>query len=342
MPSRSIRVLVVEDYEPFQRFVVSILQKQPELQIICKVSDGLEAVQKAEELQPDLILLDIGLPSLNGIEVARQIRKLSPKSKILFVSQESSAEMVQGALGTGAQGYVLKSDARRELLEGVNAVLRGEQFVGNRFAGHDFTGASEAGASYGVRNNAVVGPLQQDIKIAHHEVGFYSDDRLFLDDVAHFIGTALQAGNAAIVVATESHRNSLLPKLEAHGVDITAAIERGGYISMDAADALSTFMINGMPDPSRFLNLFGNLIVTAADAAKREQGRVAVFGEGVHLLWAQGNAEAAIRVETLTNQIPKTCDVDILCGYSLGSVHDGMETHMFQEICAQHSAVYSR
>jgi DNA-binding NarL/FixJ family response regulator len=103
MPARSIRVLVVEDYGPFQRFVSSTLQKQPELQIICKASDGLEAVQKAEELQPDLILLDIGLPSLNGIEVARQIRKLSPKSKILFVSQESSAEMVQEALGTGAQ-----------------------------------------------------------------------------------------------------------------------------------------------------------------------------------------------------------------------------------------------
>jgi DNA-binding NarL/FixJ family response regulator len=148
MTAPSIRVLVVEDYEPFQRFVVSILQKQPELQIICNVSDGLEAVKKAEELQPDLILLDVGLPSLNGIEVARQIRKLSPKSKILFLSQESSAEMVQGALGTGAQGYVLKSDAKRELLEGVNAVLRGEQFVGGRFAGHDFTGASDAGTSH--------------------------------------------------------------------------------------------------------------------------------------------------------------------------------------------------
>ena len=124
MPARSIRVLVVEDYEPFQRFVASILQKQPELQIICKASDGLEGVQKAEELQPDLILLDIGLPSLNGIEIARQIRKLSPKSKILFVSQESSADVVQEALGTGAQGYVVKSDAGSELLEGVNAVLR--------------------------------------------------------------------------------------------------------------------------------------------------------------------------------------------------------------------------
>jgi len=138
MPARSIRVLVVEDYEPFQSFVAEMLEALPELQIICKVSDGLEAVQKAEELQPDLILLDIGLPSLNGIEVARQIRKLSPESKILFVSQESSADVVRGALGTGAQGYVVKSDARRELLEGVNAVLRGERFVSNRFSGDEF------------------------------------------------------------------------------------------------------------------------------------------------------------------------------------------------------------
>jgi CheY-like chemotaxis protein len=175
------------------------------LRVIGVASDGLEAVQKAEELQPDLILLDIGLPSLNGIEVARQIRKFSPKSKILFVSQESSADIVQGALGTGAQGYVLKSDARRELLEGVNAVLRGEQFVSGRFAGHDFTRASDAGASPSVRSNAVVEPLQQDIKITHHEVGFYSDDRRFLDDLTQFIGAALKAGNAAIVVATESH-----------------------------------------------------------------------------------------------------------------------------------------
>ena len=78
-------------------------------------------------------------------------------------------------------------------------------------------------------------------------------------------------------------------------MDIAAAIEQGGYISMDAADALSTFMINGMPDPDRFLNLFGNLIVTAAERCEGEQARVAVFGEGVHLLWAQGNAEASIR-----------------------------------------------
>ena len=250
------------------------------MRVIGIASDGLEAVQKAEELQPDLILLDIGLPSLNGIEAARQIRKLSPKSKILFVSQESSADIVQGALGTGAQGYVLKSDAGRELLEGVNAVLRGDQFVSGRFSGHDFIGASDAGASQqSSEAMLVVKPLQQDIKIAHHEVGFYTDDRRFLDDLTQFIGAALRAGNAAIVVSTESHRDSLLPRLQAYGLDVGAAIEQGRYIALDAADALPTFMLNGMPDPVRFMKILGDLVATAAKAGKGEHTRVAIFGE---------------------------------------------------------------
>ena len=120
---------MVDDYEPFRRFVCSTLGKRPDLQVVCEVSDGLEAVQKAEELQPDLIVLDIGLPSLNGIEAARRIRKLSPKSKILFASQESSADIVQHALSSGALGYVVKGRAASELLTAVEAVLRNEQFV---------------------------------------------------------------------------------------------------------------------------------------------------------------------------------------------------------------------
>ena len=312
------------------------------MRVIGVASDGLEAVQKADELQPDLIVLDIGLPSLNGIEVARQIHKLSPKSKILFVSQESSADVVQGALGTGAQGYVVKSDAGRDLLEGVNAVLRGEQFVSGRFAGDDFTRASDAGASHSVRSNAVVEPLHQDIKITHHEVGFYSDDRRFLDDLTQFIGAALRAGNAAIVVSTESHRDSLLPRLQAYGLDVGAAIEQGRYIALDAADALPTFMLNGMPDPIRFMKVLGDLVATAAKTGKGEQARVAIFGEMCHLLWAQGNAGAAIEVEKLGNLLVKRYDVDILCGYVMKSFQREPEHHIYERICAEHSAVYSR
>jgi DNA-binding NarL/FixJ family response regulator len=132
----SIRVLVVDDHEHWRRFASTTLLKQPELQVIGEVSDGLEAVQQAEELQPDLILLDIGLPRLNGIEAARRIRKVSPASKILFVSENRSADIAEEALSTGAGGYVVKSDAAGELLPALKAVLEGKRFVSGSLAGH--------------------------------------------------------------------------------------------------------------------------------------------------------------------------------------------------------------
>jgi len=124
-----VRVVVVEDSVPFRQFICSTLGTRPELQVVCEVSDGLEAVQTAEELKPDLILLDIGLPSLNGIEAARRIRKLVPECKIIFVSQDSSPDVVQDALSLGARGYVVKTRAACELLAAVESVLRDEPFV---------------------------------------------------------------------------------------------------------------------------------------------------------------------------------------------------------------------
>jgi len=127
----TVRILVVDDVVLFRQFVVELLEKRPELQVVGEASDGLEAIQKAIELRPDLILLDIGLPSLNGIEVARQMRSLVPESKIIFLTQESSADVVQEALGLGARGYVVKIKARVDLFAAVEAVLLGLTFVSN-------------------------------------------------------------------------------------------------------------------------------------------------------------------------------------------------------------------
>ena len=124
-----IRVLVVDDFEPWRQRVCSILLTRPELHVVAEIADGLEALQKAQELQPDLIVLDLGLPSLNGIEAARRIRKLSPESKILFASQEFSADVVQEALAVGALGYISKIRIESDLLAAVDAVLAGRQFV---------------------------------------------------------------------------------------------------------------------------------------------------------------------------------------------------------------------
>ena len=130
-----IRILLADDFEAWRRQVRLQLQRRPELQVVCEASDGSEAVQLADDLKPDLIVLDIGLPKLNGIEAARRIRQLSPNSKIIFLSQNNSREIVQAALGTGALGYVCKVKAQEELLAAIDAVLLGKQFVGSGLAG---------------------------------------------------------------------------------------------------------------------------------------------------------------------------------------------------------------
>jgi DNA-binding NarL/FixJ family response regulator len=129
-----IRTLVAEDFEPFRRYVTSMLQQRPELNVVGEVEDGLTAVRMATDLEPELILLDFGLPKLDGMEAARRIRKAVPESKILFVSQQSSKEIVQEAVALGARGYVVKAHAGRELLAAIDAVLQGNVFFSNGYA----------------------------------------------------------------------------------------------------------------------------------------------------------------------------------------------------------------
>jgi DNA-binding NarL/FixJ family response regulator len=140
----SVRILVVDDCEAWRRAVFALLQEYPNWQVICEASDGLEAVQKSRELQPDLILLDIGLPGLNGIEAARQIHELTPRSRILFLSENLCPEVVREAFCIGARGYVVKSDAGHDLLAAVKAVIGDKQFVSSRFAASNPAHPSDA------------------------------------------------------------------------------------------------------------------------------------------------------------------------------------------------------
>jgi DNA-binding NarL/FixJ family response regulator len=124
--TETVRVLVVEDFAALRQVICLKLEKRLGLQVVGEAADGLEAVQKAVELKPDLVLMDIGLPSLNGIEAARQIRKLVPECRIIFLTQDSSQEMVQETLRIGAQGYVVKTNAARELFPTIEKVVSQE------------------------------------------------------------------------------------------------------------------------------------------------------------------------------------------------------------------------
>jgi DNA-binding NarL/FixJ family response regulator len=293
----TIRVLVVDDYEGWRRQTCLLLQARPELEVICEAADGSDAVEKAGELKPDLILLDIGLPKLDGIEASRRIRRISPNSRIIFLSQDNSLDVVQAALGTGALGYVYKIDARSELLRAVDAVLRGNPYVSNSLKGYEFSDKPGEKAPH------------------RREVLLWPDDAVLLDSFTHVIAAALKTGNAAIVMATESHQDNLLQRLKKRGLDVGHAIQEGTYVALNVTEVLSEIMVSGLPDPVRFFAGISGFIETATKASKAPQPRVVVCGEGVAMLRAEGKAAAANRLEQLCNELAKTHAVDVLCAF---------------------------
>ena len=278
---RSFKVLVVDDFEAFRRFAHSALRQKAEFQIT-EASDGLEAVLKAEELRPDLILMDIGLPRMNGLESARRIQRLAPSAKILFLSQESSPAVVTEALGLGA-GYVNKGRAQSDLLPAIDAVLSGKQFV---------SGGAQTPST--------------------HQLMFCSDDAALLVGLAHFVASALSAGNSSFVLATKSHQHALIQRLHWRGVDIDAAIQRGTYISLDS---------DKEPDPTRFIETITGLIDAASKAGKQSP-RVAIFCERAGRLWAEDKTDEAIRFEEFGNELARDHVIDILCAYPLVSTRE--------------------
>ena len=132
----ALRILIVDDSEIIRRGVCTLLSGDPDLRVVCVARDGLEAVEQAQSEKPDVIVLDIGLPRLNGIEAARRIRKVSPNSKILFFSHYDSWAGAREALNTGAAGYVVKSDATRDLITGIHTVCEGKHFVSSSLSAH--------------------------------------------------------------------------------------------------------------------------------------------------------------------------------------------------------------
>ena len=283
-----LRILVVEDHAPFRQLMCTALQRRAEFQTI-EAGDGLEAVRKAEELQPDLILLDLNLPTMHGFEVAKQIRKLAPHARLLFMSQESSSDIVQKALRLGAGGYVQKVSAATDLLPAIDAVLAGQRFVSRSLA---FTEPADAPAP------------------RRHEILFCSDDAAVVDGFTRYVAAALNAADAAIVLVTESHRTRILQALRTQGVDIDGAIERGTCLSFDADVA---------PDPVRFLEAIDGVRAAAAQAGKAHP-RVAFCGERAGRLWAAGRTAEAVQLEQLCGELAR--DVDILCAYPVPYTKD--------------------
>ena len=168
-----------------------------------------------------------------------------------------------------------------------------------------------------------------------HFVQFYESDGFLVDSVSGFVRAALSEGQASLIVATPDHRNAIQRTLAASGIDLSDAIESGRYVVLDAAETLSKFMLNGSPDPRRFIEAFGGIISQLAQGGRR----IHAFGEMVALLWADGDRDAAVRLEELWNELRKTHRFALFCAYPIVDFGDEGDAVPFHGICKSHSRV---
>jgi hypothetical protein len=169
-----------------------------------------------------------------------------------------------------------------------------------------------------------------------HAVQFYEEDEALIERLSEFAGSALGGGHACIVIATQSHLHALQLHLLRRGMDLDQMENDGRFFLLDASETLELFMLNGEPEEARFFPAMEGILSKASSAIWGLNGRLAVFGEMVALLWADGNTKAAVRLEELWNELAKKYTFSLLCAYPMQYFGREEDQAAFKNICAQH------
>src|SRR5262249_22179818 len=267
-----------------RRVLCELLGERADVLIVGDVADGVEAVRQAEALQPDVVMLDIALPKLSGVDAAVRIRANVPDAKLMFVTNESSLDVVEQAFKTGAHGYVYKPRMRRDLFPVFDAIIRGGRFVSG---GLERVARGDSLASH------------------RHELLFCSKDTVLVDAFSCFIAGVLSEGNSVVAVVTEAHASSLTRRLQA-SPDLASAIGERRYIPVNIDELLAKVMVNGWPDVTRFMDTVGEALIDAARRATGRHPRVAAVGEGSPAVWVHAYMEAAIQIEHVWDEMAKS------------------------------------
>ena len=308
------RVLVVEDHEPFRRALCGLLRQRPDVQIVGEADDGIDAIRQAEALRPDVVMLDIGLPTVSGIEVGDRIRASMPDARLMFVTNESSLDIVEHVYKRGAHGFVYKPRAQRDVLRVFESIVRGSRFVSG---GLERVERGDSLASH-----------------RHHAL-FYSDDATLFSVFIRFVGEALDAGKAVTILLSEHHERVLRQRLELSYAGFDRALREKRYIPVSIREVVTSVMVDGSPDPGRFEAAAEDLVTIAAQCATN--GKVAAAGDCSSTIWAEGHVGAALQFEHLWDQVAQRYEIDTLCAYPLIARNESQR--IVRNLCAEHTEV---
>ena len=310
------RVLVVEDHEPFREVVRALLRHRPDIEIVGEAADGVDALRQAEAHRPDIVLLDIGLPELSGMEVADRLRESVPNARVMFVTNESSVEVMESAYRRGARGYVYKPRALRDVVPVFDAIVRGGRFV-----------------SGGLERIA----RGDSLAVHCHQLLFWSSESVLVEVFTRFVAGALGNGKAAVSTLTEAHGQSLERSLISSGVDLASAIRQGLYVSLSISEVCASVMVNGRPDPARLRSASEALVIAAGERAASRSGRVAWAGECSAAFWEMGHLDAAMQMEALGDELAQRYQMDVLCAFPLATRDESQRA--VHDLCAEHTSV---
>ena len=318
----SVKVLIVDDHARFRHMVRSLIESQQKYQVCGEASDGIEAITKVNELHPDLILMDINMPRMDGLEATRIIRRESPDCSVVIVTQNDATVAREQARSVDASGFVTKSGLARDLIPEMGRVA----MENNSIPGETKNGADQGEPWCGL----LAGAAPRD-----HIVQLYQDQQFLNRAVCRFAAAAIANGEGVILVPTVAHWDAFRPRLESEGVDVKAAEKRGQLTIVDADNLLPTFMRDGMPDSPVFLGLAANVVSQA-----RGDGRypkVRWWGEMVNILWERGDVAASMNLEDLFDNLAHEQDIAIFCSFLMDNFNGDVHARMLPRLGENHS-----
>jgi DNA-binding NarL/FixJ family response regulator len=305
-------IVVADDHPRVLQSVSSLLAD--DFDVVAAVTDGRQAIDAAGRLDPDIVLLDITMPVVDGLRAAQSLKRSGSRAKLVFLTLHAADEFVEAALATGAKGYVLKTRMEADLAAAIHHTLAGRTFVPSL--------ASLSAVSPG----------------SVHSLHVRRDEAFFFDEVATFLYAATRRGDMTAVIATEPIRAGIAGRLAAAGCDVAVEKERGRYIEWDATQSLSHVMNGTRPDRRIVTQFVEDLDRSRLAIGQGRPNRLAVFGEMSVLLLRDGNTEGAVAMEHTWNELSHDRPFMTVCSYPEDLLNQQGNPEVWTAVCAEHGS----